>query len=364
MGIYKRGGVWWMSFAHQGKQVRRSMETTDEKMAQRIFDKVKGQIAEGKWFERLEGENITFRDLMDRYMTEYSAINKAPRSHERDKELRKNLEPVFGDMYLTKISPSQIAEYKVKRRKEGASARTVNLELILMTHAYNLALREWGWVRENPASKVKKEKVSNFIERWLTLEEEGKLLKASQEWLQEITVFAINTGLRQSEILDLTWRQVDLNRRTIVIYEQKNKGVDTLPLNQNALNVLMQRNQYPHGEDGLVFFNTLGKRILTANLWRSFQLAVQKSGIRRLRFHDLRHTFATRLVQSGVDLLTVQKLGRWREVKMVMRYAHHSIESLRAGVEVMDGTRGGFITNLSQFPKMKRQKPALRLVTS
>jgi len=142
-----------------------------------------------------------------------------------------------------------------------------------------------------------------------------------------------------------------LNRCTIVIYEQKNKCVDTLPLNQNALNVLMQRNKYQHGEDSLVFFNTRGKRILTANLWQSFQRAVQKSGIRRLRFHDLRHTFATRLAQSGVDLLSVQKLGRWRGVKMVIRYAHHSIESLRAGVEVMDGVRGGFSTNLAQSQK-------------
>ena len=93
-------------------------------------------------------------------------------------------------------------------------------------------------------------------------------------------------------------------------------------------------------------------------------MAVKKSGIRRLRFHDLRHTFATRLVQNGVDLLTLQKLGRWKEVKMVMRYAHHCTESLRAGIEVMDKIQYGVITNLSQSQKNRGHKSILRLVTS
>ena len=74
-----------MSFTHRGGQIRRSTETEDKKLAIRIFDKLKGELAEDKWFESLEGEKITFSEMLDKYMTEYSAINKAPRSHERDK---------------------------------------------------------------------------------------------------------------------------------------------------------------------------------------------------------------------------------------------------------------------------------------
>ncbi len=364
MGLYKRGTVWWMSFTHDGEQYRRSTETEDRKLAQRIFDKLKGEIAEGKWFEKLPGEGYTFTDLMDKYMKEYSAFNKAPKSYKRDKGLRKNLEPVFGDMILTEISPLQISEYKTKRRMEGASPRTVNYELTLMGHAYNLAIREWGWLNDNPVIKVQKEKVNNLIERWLTLEEEKKLLEASPKWLQEIIIFAIQTGLRESEILDLAWRQVEINRRTITIYEQKNKGVDTLPLSQTALNILLGKNKNPHHENDLVFPNMSGKRILPSNLIRSFQVAVKKSGIRRLRFHDLRHTFATRLVQNGVDLLTLQKLGRWKEVKMVLRYAHHCTESLRKGIEAMDRIQYGTITNLSQSQKNSGPNPILRVVSA
>ncbi|HPM11251.1 MAG TPA: hypothetical protein PK941_12520, partial [Paludibacter sp.] len=163
MGLYKRDTVWWMSFTHNGKQIRRSTETEDKKLAIRIFDKLKGEIAEGKWFEKSHGEGYTFGDLMDKYMSEYSALNKAPKSYERDKGLRKNLDPVFGNMILTEITPLQISDYKVKRRMEGAAPRTVNYELTLMGHAFNLAVREWEWLKDNPVNKVQKEKVNNLI---------------------------------------------------------------------------------------------------------------------------------------------------------------------------------------------------------
>ncbi len=266
-------------------------------------------------------------------------------------------------MTLTEISPKQINEYKVKRRIEGAAPRTVNYELILMGHAFNLALREWEWVKENPVSKVRKEKVHNFIERWLTHEEEEKLLKASPKWLQQIIVFAIHTGFRESEILDLKWRQVDLKRRTIIIYEQKNRSVDTLPMNRTAWDILLERNESPHQESDCVFLNTCGKRILTSNLIRAFHTAIEKAGIAKLRFHDLRHTFATRLVQNGVDLYRVQKLGRWKDTSMIKRYAHHYAESLRPGVETMDKEGPSVSTNLAQSKKIKGSRPLLRLVT-
>ena len=337
MGLFKRGSVWWMSFIYQGKQHRKSTETEDPKLAKRIFDKVKGEIAEGKWFERLPGENNTFEELMEKYMVEHSARNKAPRTHERDKSLKKHLVDFFGNWPLAEITPRLIAEYKSKRREEGAAPQTINNETSLMSHAFNLAINHWEWVKENPVKKVAKEKVNNLIERWLTLEEEQKLLASSPRWLKEIIIFAINTGLRLSEILDLKWPRVDLSRRTITILEeQKNKGRDTLPLSEGALTVLKERARVRLGGSKLVFSTSNSTRIGSRNLERAFYSALKKSGIETLRFHDLRHTFATRLVQAGVDLYTVQKLGRWKTISMVMRYAHHYPESLRSGVEVLD----------------------------
>ncbi len=363
MGLYKRDTVWWMSFTHNGRQIRRSTETEDRKLATRIFDKLKGEVAEGKWFEKLPGENYTFGDLMDKYMTDYSEVNKAPQSHIRDKSLKQHLIESFGDMYLTDISSKDISNYKSKRRQEGASPRTINYELTLMSHAFNIAIREWEWIDVNPVKKGSKEKLNNQIERWLTDEEEKSLLSASPVWLRPIILFAISTGFRMGEILNLKWSQIDLVRKEVTISEQKNKQIDTLPLNNAAMIVLKDKWNNHQEEVEYVFPSQNKTRISNRNLFRAFDNAKNKAKIENFRFHDLRHTFATRLVRSGVDLYAVQKLGRWKTVSMVTRYGHHNTESLRSSIEVMDKVNNDFITILSQSQKERGHKPLLRLVT-
>ena len=352
-----------MSFTYNGEQFRRSTETEDKKLAARIFDKLKGEIAEGKGFERLPGEDFTFEDLMKKYLEEFSAVNKAKLSHKRDKSLAAHLIESFKDKYIPDITPAMVSDYKVQRRSEGASPRTINYELTLMSHAFNIAIREWEWLKDNPIKNVKKERVNNTIERWLTREEEVRLLKASPKWLQDIIIFAIHTGLRQSEILDLKWSQVDMERRTITIFEQKNKGIDTLPLNETAIRLLKENQNHNLSHCDNVFPSNKGTRMSNRNLFRAFDIAVTRAKVNNFRFHDLRHTFATRLVQGGVGIYEVQRLGRWRNVSMVMRYAHHHSESLRSSIEVMDRPKGASITILSQSQKNRGHKPLLRLVT-
>ena len=346
MALFKRGPVWWMRFNYQGQQIRRSTETTDRKLAERIYYKVMGQIAEN----RLPGEEKTVRELLERYLRDHSAPNKAPGSYRRDKSLVDHLIRAFGDLTLVQVRPALLAEYKGKRRIDGAAAKTINDELTVLGHAYKLAMKEWEWVTENPVQKVSKEKVRNLIERWLTPEEEKRLLAASPTWLQEIILFALHTGLRQSEILNLEWPQVDLFRRTITILEQKNGSKDTLPLNATALDVVKGRAKVPSIKTRYVFFNGAGNQRDARNLLRAYYLAMEEAKVKHFRFHDLRHTWATRLIQAGVDLYMVQKLGRWKTITMVMRYAHHYPESLRAGAEVLDRLREGS-TKIAQSVK-------------
>lgn len=348
-GLFQRGSVWWISFSCRGKHYRKSTETEDKDLAKRIYYKVKGEIAEGKWFERLPGEDKTFREMIGKYLNDYSAKNKAPTSHKRDKSLADHLINSFGDLTLLEITPNVVSDYKVLRRDEGAAPKTVNNELGLMAHAFNLAIRQWQWVKENPVSQVSKEKFNNLIERWLTFEEEEKLLAASIEWIRPILMLGIETGLRQGELLNLQWQHVDLFKRTLTVLEQKNKAVDTLPLNQRAIEILKVRAKVRHIRSDFIFYNGSGKRIDARDLLRAFYVATRKANITNLRWHDAtRHTFATRLVQAGVDIYTVQKLGRWKNISMVMRYAHHYPESLRPGIEVLDKARKDFCTILAQ----------------
>ena len=348
MGLYKRGRVWWMDFVYRGKFIRRSTETKNGKQAEQIYHKVMAEVIEGKWFDRRQEEEITFAEMMGKYMAEHSSRNKAQTSHIRDRSLADHLLRYFGDLTLAEITPKLISQYKTKRREEKAAPKTINNELILMGHAFSLAAKEWEWVRDNPVRNVSKEKVNNQIERWLTFEEEKELVEASPKWLQEIITFAVETGLRLGEILNLQWTHVDLFRRTLTILEQKNKDTDTLPLNKTALEVLKARAKVRHIRSNYVFLNKVGRKIDQRNVTRAFHGALKKSRIVPCRFHDLRHSFATRLVQAGKDIYTIQKLGRWKSLSMVTRYAHHYPESLRSGIEALDKLRENHITILSQ----------------
>ena len=354
MALFKRGSGWWMRFNYQGKQFRKPTGTANRKLAERIYHKVLGQIAEGKWFEKLPGEERLFRELMEKYMVEHSRPNKAPNSHIRDKSLSAHLLKAFADLPLARITPKLIAEYKPQRRKEGAAPATINRELSLMGHVYNMGIKEWEWVADNPVSRVSKEKVRNTIERWLTLEEEEELLAASPAWLRQMIVLVLHTGLRQGEVLGLKWSQIDLFRKTLIITEQKNQGVDTLPLNETAMEVLKARTKVRHIRCETVFYNGSGKRMDARNLLRVFYGARKKAKLEDFRFHDLRHTWATRLVQAGVDLYTVQRLGRWKTISMVMRYAHHCTESLRPGALALDQLQRKSSTNLAQSEQQRK----------
>ena len=337
-----------MRFSYQGRQVRRSTDVTDRKMAERIYFKVRGLMAAGTWNEQSQGQGKTVTDLLERYLRDHSAPNKAALTHRRDRSLAAHLLRAFGDIPIDQLRPARLAEYKASRRAQGAAPQTLNAELILLGHAYKFGVREWEWATDNPVLRIAKEKVRNIIERWLTPEEEQRLLAASPPWLQEIIVFALHTGLRRGEILTLQWSHVDLSRHTLTILEQKNGARDTLPVNATAMEVLQARAAVRTNSTEAVFVNEAGHPREARNLLRAFYPAMRRAGITRFRFHDLRHTFATRLIQAGVDVYTVQKLGRWKTISMVLRYAHHQPESLRGGAEVLDRLRREQNTELAQ----------------
>ena len=113
--MFKRGQVWWMSFVCKGKRYRRSTETANRKLALKIQDKVKGEVAEGKWFEKLPGEEKTFREMMDKYLSEHSQCNKAPRSYERDLSLADHLVGYFGAKQVMMEQYQQSHNYQKMR---------------------------------------------------------------------------------------------------------------------------------------------------------------------------------------------------------------------------------------------------------
>ena len=125
-------------------------------------------------------------------------------------------------------------------------------------------------------------------------------------------------------------------RKTILIQKTKNGKPKTLPLNKFALDVLNRRSKMKSIKNDLVFFNKNGRKIHVSNLRKSFYRVMGKVGIKDFRFHDLRHTFASRLAQAGVDLYKISKLLGHKDIKMTQRYSHHCSDSLRDGVEILE----------------------------
>lgn len=344
MGLVKRGDVWWMSFTHQGKQVRRSTGTGDRRVADAILAKVKVQIVEGQYFERAVAESHTFKELMDRYEKEHVARKLR---HRGLNGYMKNLRAFFGEKTLAEVTPKEIVAYKNKRYEDGMAPATINRELANLKKAFNLALREWEWCHMNPVSRVSMEKENNKRDRWLTEEEASRLLGCCRPWLRDLVLFALHTGMRMGEILELTWRGVDFTRRTVTVFRSKNGERRTIPVNDTVLHVLKEKTKVRSLTVDRVFCSKIFTPLESGHLRRAFRLALGKAKIEDFHFHDLRHTFATRLVQAGIDLYKVQQLLGHKSPIMTQRYAHHYPESLRDGVEILD-RQGGFSTILAQ----------------
>ena len=333
MGLARRGRIWWMSFVHQGRQVRRSTGTSNFQLAKKIFDTVKGKVIEGRYFDTSEERTRTFEDLMARFEQEHVVKLASKRQH---KGYIARLKTFFGAVTLEHVTPKRIVAYKTQRYADGVKPSTINRELAALKKAFNLARREWEWCRDNPVSRISLEKENNRRDRWLSPDEEERVLKGASDATRELITFALHTGMRLGEILSLTWQGVDLARRTVTVLKSKNGERRTIPVNETVLALLADKAKVRSTRTESVFHTTEETPFLPDNVRRAFRSALAKAEVTDVHFHDLRHTFATRLVQAGVDLYKVQLLLGHKSPTMTQRYAHHFPESLRDGVAVLD----------------------------
>ena len=195
------------------------------------------------------------------------------------------------------------------------------------------------------------EQERNRRDRWLSTGEEERLLQAARPWLKDIVLFALHTGMRMGEIRELTWNGVDLFREMVTVFRSKNGERRTIPINSVVLDVLKRKAKVRSIKSDYVFPSDTSTLLDDSHLRRAFRGVLKLCRIENFHFHDLRHTFATRLVQSGIDLYKVQCLLGHKSPIMTQRYAHHYPESLREGVEMLEKYRlvstGG--TNLAHM---------------
>jgi integrase len=242
----------------------------------------------------------------------------------RDQQLLKPLTSFFGkDTQLTEISPIEIEGYKVKRRSEVSGA-TVNRELALLKRMFNLAITWDLYLGQNPVRKVKFFQEFNTGKRILTQEEEEKLIQNAAPYLQDIICFALNTGLRIGEVFALRWFNVDWEKELLNVFAPKTQKIRVIPMNAKTRTILEawrlgRKNEF-------IFFNhETGKPFV--DLSAGLALACEKAGIEGVTWHTLRHTFASRLLAQGTDIVTVKELLGHSTVIVTMRYLHPNLDA-------------------------------------
>jgi integrase len=330
--------AWGFTAQINGKQVRRYKAEWTQDDAEAELAKALLDIEPAK----PKGPGITLAQAADRYLSRKAR----KRTIEADRRQLDLLKAEFGaETPLAEITASRISEYKAKRlaavrkiRKGEAgverrlTAAAVNRPLALLRHLLRLAHEEWGEIGVVPKIRTEKEPQGRL--RWLTQEEAARLLAACKKSrngaLADLVEFCLFTGLRQGEALGLTWDRVDRSRGVVRLELTKSGRRREVPLGLNADAVLARR--WTDGARGYVFGSCK---------WNSFrsawEAALAAAGIEGFRFHDLRHTFASWLVQRGRTLKEVQEALGHQTITMTMRYSHLAPDHLRAAVAALDG---------------------------
>ena len=272
--------------------------------------------------------------MCDEYMETYAKVNH--RSWRTQAYTLDYCRRFFGvDTWLTDITAQQIERFKAQRVKE-VKAATVTRNLAVLKHVFSTAI-EWGYLYENPAKSVKTLRINNRRLRYLTAEEIDRLTNAAGVHLKPIIILAVNTGMRRGEIFDLEWVHVDLKNRVIEVIDSKNGDKRTIAINGTLLETL---HRLPRRIDTPNMFPGKNGGRLT-DIKTAFPKARKKAGLNDVRFHDLRHTFASHLVMAGVDLMTVKELLGHKTLKMTDRYSHLSPDHKANAVKVLDALSVG-----------------------
>ncbi len=262
------------------------------------------------------------RHLTGKTWNDAASLWLAEMAHKRtiDHDRRKLewLRPQIGQLKLIDVDRHIIAAI-AERKLAESSPSTANRYLALIRAIVRKAAFDWEWIHNPPRVRLVKEPGRRV--RWLTPDQVRALLHELEPHQRDACLFALATGLRHSNVAGLRWAQVDFRRKTAWLYADQTKNNEDLhvSLNETALQALT-RQRGKHPEYVFTYKNRPIKRFTT----KSWYQALKRAQITNFRWHDLRHTWASWLVQEGVPLYSLQEMGGWKTASMVRKYAHLS----------------------------------------
>jgi integrase len=245
------------------------------------------------------------------------------KSLQTDKERLRWLNNHLAYKMLDEIDKKCLEDIKQAKLLENRSNATVNRHLAIISSILHKAKNEWEWIDSVPV--IKKLREPDIRIRWLTHEEADILLAELPDHSCAMAGFTLATGLRESNVTGLRWDQFDMQRRCAWIHADQAKSGKSIavPLNDDAYKIIKAQ----IGQHLTHVFTYDGHPVIRANN-HAWKKALKRAGIENCRWHDLRHTWASRHIQNRTPLHMLKELGGWSDLSMVLRYAHLSSKHL------------------------------------
>lgn len=277
----------------------------------------------------------TFKEFIKDHYLPYVQVRK--RSWDLDeKMLELRILPLWGNKKISEITREDVQEFQDNFLRVGRKPGSVNRYMALIKHIFNLA-EKWEMIDKSPAINVSKVPDNNHKERYLNQEETKMLLKelknCKSRVVSDIIEMLILTGARRSEVVGLRWEELDLESGLWTIPPERNKAKTrkVIPLSQGALRILETRK----GNQSEYVFPSTRTGEPCKNFYRTWDKIRKRAGIPDVRIHDLRHNFASLLINSGRSLYEVQKLLGHADISTTQRYAHLNQNTLKDATEIV-----------------------------
>ena len=370
MRVYEQNGRWYFELMIRGKRYHRAVpEATNQKEATTYLQAFRTDLLRGKLDLVEDVGKELFGKIVDDYI-QYAYTNL--KSTDTVIPIAKKFKEKWGRKQVRDITPILIEKYKSGRLAEvyyqkevdgkliikHISPATVNRELGVLSKILNIAIDNKK-LRDNPVAKVEKLKVTNKLERHLSAEEQKRFIQFcnhdysymnasvddirkitkkfqnySYDHVRDIALISLNTGFRLNEVLNLTWDCVDLASNIVCALNTKNGLKNEVPMNRTVKNILVRLEQ-KRGENKYVFTNP-ETATRYYNIDRSFRTVCKMANIKDFRFHDTRHTFASRAIANRTPVPVLQSILNHKNIKTTMRYVHNTFEQKMNAVSTLD----------------------------
>ncbi len=326
MSLYKRGGVYWSYLYREGVREQFSTGTGNRKEAQKIEDKRKQELNDARFQIVDYDPDITVGAIAAKFLASGSA-------HRHHNYHLRFLLGFFSDTPALRVTKAMAEEFRRKRKEFNPKIKdaSVNRDLSVLRHLFFWALDE-QLLAQNPQARLKMPPERRIRRQILSVAEETSLLGVVKGHLLAMIVIALDTGMRRGEITSQCWEDIDFSQKIISVTHSKTPGGELreIPLTVR-LHALLMEHRRPNGP--VIEFEGQPVRIVKT-AWRT---ALKNAKIRHVRFHDLRHTFATRLMESGVlQEVRMALMGHSPGAKIHAVYSHIELPIKRDAIRKLE----------------------------